>query len=605
MTVQKPERPIKTNIKNFPAHAQFQWLKDEWYVYFPYSFRVAGKLKQERDYIGTLSEDGLEFIPNRLYKLLGCHKWENRPAENWKDPVKRAQAMAAAQKLSEESLKKEASSLDRVPVPNVQMSVGATALTVAAFEDAGGYEALGEALKEPEDVVHTTNLGAHTAITSDKTYCASYESEDQQFLGKGCLPSPRASEFLQKIGSDSSLSVKVAKAMVRRVQDGSLLAIDGTALPSYSRNINLTKLGKTKEGTFNTQVNISLIVDARTGIPVCYRTYAGNINDISTLSDQRSLWKDIGLKDKKVTFCADRGYLSRDELVSLCEGGFHFLIGSKTNVGFIKKVIDERNCELYEPMNLIGSHMCYGISESSKLKTKNEREAEVTSYVFRSTTRQDLLIKEFKEKVSNFQVLWEKTKSDNEKEELRKSPLFEFFNELNGGLILDKRKCNDECYLLGFFAMVGNEGKSVEEVLDMYSERNTVEVDFKRLFGTLLQSTRVHSSQAFEGLMLTTFVGLTMLTRISSKMKETIPCKSSENGRTQINSLYTLPELLRDFRRIKLTYDETGSPRLLNVTQRDRDIVKALGFSGLFDDAKRIERLLSADALVEKLSKKG
>lgn len=74
----KPVRPNKEDIKDLPPHAQFQWRDGTWYVYFPYCFRENGARKQERDYIGTLSEDGLQFEPN-LYFVKNEPVFENRP----------------------------------------------------------------------------------------------------------------------------------------------------------------------------------------------------------------------------------------------------------------------------------------------------------------------------------------------------------------------------------------------------------------------------------------------------------------------------------------------------------------------------------------------
>jgi len=73
----KQERPNKDEIKGLPAHAQYQFRQGTWYVYFPYCFREDGKRKQERDYIGTLSPDGKEFLPNlwKLFKTPISERW--------------------------------------------------------------------------------------------------------------------------------------------------------------------------------------------------------------------------------------------------------------------------------------------------------------------------------------------------------------------------------------------------------------------------------------------------------------------------------------------------------------------------------------------------
>lgn len=89
---EKQDRPNKDEIKGLPAHAQYQYQQGIWYVYFPYCYREDGKRKQERDYIGTLSPDGKEFLPN-LYYVQNEPDFEHRPPERWKNPTKRQRAL--------------------------------------------------------------------------------------------------------------------------------------------------------------------------------------------------------------------------------------------------------------------------------------------------------------------------------------------------------------------------------------------------------------------------------------------------------------------------------------------------------------------------------
>ena len=69
-----------------------------------------------------------------------------------------------------------------------------------------------------------------------------------------------------------------------------------------------------------------------------------------------------------------------------------------------------------------------------------------------------------------------------------------------------------ECYLLGFFAFVTNARLGLEEALDIYKLRNEAEVVFKLMLSNLMKTTRVHSSQVLEGLLVTTFGALSILT---------------------------------------------------------------------------------------------
>ena len=122
----KQERPNKDEIKGLPAHAQYQFRQGTWYVYFPYCFREDGKRKQERDYIGTLSPDGKEFLPN-LYYVQNEPDFDHRPVERWKSPVMRHRAL---EKLNANKVETIAPSVSLDPELDCdqQLSVGATAL---------------------------------------------------------------------------------------------------------------------------------------------------------------------------------------------------------------------------------------------------------------------------------------------------------------------------------------------------------------------------------------------------------------------------------------------------------------------------------------------
>ena len=98
---------------------------------------------------------------------------------------------------------------------------------------------------------------------------------------------------------------------------------------------------------------------------------------------------------------------------------------------------------------------------------------------------------------------------------------------------------------------------------------------------------------------MTTIVGLSILTYLRTHMSERIPnerARDPDEG-SIINSLWTIQELLKDLRRIKIAFSKSGKARLLNVVKRDKDVAAALGFPGLFDSADKVAELLSAKKL--------
>ena len=60
------------------------------------------------------------------------------------------------------------------------------------------------------------------------------------------------------------------------------------------------------------QLNLSMIVDKKLGIPVMYDVYPGSIVDVSTLKNTIKKLEGYGMKD--FTLVMDRGFLSRGNL---------------------------------------------------------------------------------------------------------------------------------------------------------------------------------------------------------------------------------------------------------------------------------------------------
>lgn len=599
---QESTRPVREDIKGLPLHAQYQKQGKTWYVYFPYCFSINGKRDQERDYIGTLSPDGREFRPN-LYYVQNEPDFEHRPPERWKNPIMRQRALEKLNANKVESIAPDVV-LDPETDCDQQLSVGATAICASILYSNGMLESVGVVLdNKPELTMACVNLAMHSAITTDKTYLADKESTQQKFIGYGCLSSPRASEFFQNIGNEQTLSLKMAQACASHLKDGEILALDGTRIDCNSENISPAAVGKRKDGSYGPQINVSLMINVKDGSLICYRAYAGNVSDISTLDDLRKLWTDIGIYVKSPLILMDRGYPNQDEFANLDRDGYRFLIGAKTSMKIVKDVIDQKNSDFYDQQSYLRQQRCYGVKSETVIASDGHRMT-VHSYVFRSPNKEMTETDELLDRLDAFKKAWPRKKENALSQADRKN--LEFFDVTSeGDLVLDEAKVSYECYGLGYFGLVGNVDISLMDVLTKYRQRNEVEVAFKLMFQHLLTSTRVHSIAALDGLLMTTFVGLSILTYLRTKMNGTIPNELARNPEhvSAINNLWTIQEMLKDLRRIKLAYSKSGKPRLLNVVKRDRDLAEALGFPGLFDSAENVAKLLSGSHLVETLKK--
>ena len=518
-------RPVREDIKGLPPHAQYQKQGKTWYVYFPYCFSINGKREQERDYIGTLSPDGREFCPN-LYYVQNEPDFEHRPPERWKNPAMRQRAL---DKLN--ANKVESIAADVVLDPEIdcdqQLSVGATAICASILYSNGMLENGVVLDNKPELTMACVNLAMHSAITTDKTYLADKESTQQKFIGYGCLSSPRASEFFQNIGNEQTLSLKMARACASHLEDGEILALDGTRIDCNSENISLAAVGKRKDGSYGPQINVSLMINVKDGSLICYRAYAGNVSDIRTLDDLRKLWTDIGIYAKSPLILMDRGNPNQDEFANLDRDGYRFLIGAKTSMKIVRDVIDQKNSDFYDQQAYLRQQRCYGVKSETVIASDGHRMT-VHSYVFRSPNKEMTETDELLDRLDAFEKAWPR-KKENALSQADKKNL-EFFDATSeDDLVLDEAKVSYECYGLGYFGLVGNVDISLMDALTKYRQRNEVEVAFKLMFQHLLTSTRVHSSAALDGLLMTTFVGLSILTYLRTKMHGTIPNELARN----------------------------------------------------------------------------
>ena len=186
---------------------------------------------------------------------------------------------------------------------------------------------------------------------------------------------------------------------------------------------------------------------------------------------------------------------------------------------------------------------------------------------FRNPIEEMAATRRFFKRLSKFESEWIKGKADKD------DVLLNFYNEAKAGEPLQRNmvRITEECFLMGYFAFVSNAKAELKESLDIYKLRNEAEVVFKLMLGNLLRATRVHSSQALEGLHFTTFVALSILTNLRVRMKADL------NGQP-ISSSYTIAEVFARLKKIQLIELE-GKKYLLNVSAKDKKLVEALGFA--------------------------
>ncbi|MDR2373264.1 MAG: hypothetical protein LBD77_04035, partial [Bifidobacteriaceae bacterium] len=120
------------------------------------------------------------------------------------------------------------------------------------------------------------------------------------------LDSPRLSELFA-----STLEPEVEALFRARAAraSGDWWFFDTTSISSYSELLARVKWGKNKEGVPLPQLNLAVVKDAASGLPVAYRDLPGNIGDVTLVKHLLASFKPLGVSGAKL--CMDRGFYSK------------------------------------------------------------------------------------------------------------------------------------------------------------------------------------------------------------------------------------------------------------------------------------------------------
>jgi hypothetical protein len=152
------------------------------------------------------------------------------------------------------------------------------------------------------------------------------------------IPSPRSSELLGSITEDEIQ--QFLRLRVKRAAGSSgWLAVDTTSISSYSQALSLVAKGHNKEHDRLEQVNLLMVFDQDTDVPVFYRTLRGNITDVRTLENTLHDLRGVGIEGASLVL--DRGFYSEDNVKTLLKKRYPFTIGTKSSLSFVMKAIKQ------------------------------------------------------------------------------------------------------------------------------------------------------------------------------------------------------------------------------------------------------------------------
>ncbi len=392
---------------------------------------------------------------------------------------------------------------------------------------------------------------------------------------------------------------KFFAARLARLPENEVLSFDATQIATQAQEVTYAHLGKGKEGWYQKQVGLILLVGHRTKMPVLFRVLPGNISDISTVPDM--LFRFDELTDKKRVFAAvlDRGYCSLDNLAKFLDNNSRVIIGAKNNFSWVRKAMETTLSSLGTDACHIDEQKCWGNTVPIDQVFPDGIERRIWVHVYKSAavshTQHETLYSDLRKFESQWKNFTKKSKAAGTA--LSGDPLLKYYRTVSDrppkpgvdDLIRNSDAIDLATRYFGCFCNVTSFECKASEALIEYSLRDSIEKSFKAGKSYInMETIRSHSDETTEGRFIVSFCCMTILNEIYRRMKLETTIKTPSGSLKTLKPLgeeMTFNEIKNYLDSIRVVSDGNGQLRWMEVTQKQHEIASRFGFPDLYRDA--------------------
>ena len=154
-------------------------------------------------------------------------------------------------------------------------------------------------------------------------YAAAQWSENQLLP----IVDPFTEEQISQLLSDVKASeiLTFLQSWIKHTPVDHRLSLDITSVSSYSKNNPDVMPGYNRDHEKLPQINLLMMVDQQTKLPIWYEQLPGAVADITTVKDTVHILSQMGVESRK--FVYDRGFASKDNIAYLQKNHFKFTMG--------------------------------------------------------------------------------------------------------------------------------------------------------------------------------------------------------------------------------------------------------------------------------------
>ena len=254
-----------------------------------------------------------------------------------------------------------------------------------------GLDAALEGAFGPKEGPAILALAMHQVAEGRPPYLAGHWLDERELPAtmKGRIVSPEhVYGILLRTGADEAGRQRFFRDWFHRHRGVAAVICDTTSISTYAADLELAEFGHNRDGDRLPQINICLVADRQTGLPLWARPLPGSIPDVSTLERTVELLQDLGLEQFR--FSLDRGFYSQSNLRELLAADLDFVIGAPFSTTRARALVRAHRAALATPKRSLQfhGHLMRHVCAAWSVPMADRSNREIDAHVFFEPERQ-------------------------------------------------------------------------------------------------------------------------------------------------------------------------------------------------------------------------
>ena len=383
------------------------------------------------------------------------------------------------------------------------------------------------------------------------------------------LSSPRISELFPTL-NETACSTFFSQWCKAKAKDRSV-CYDITSVSTYSTDMDIAEYGYNRDHeNWLRQINLAMVTDQETHIPLAFRPLNGSLNDSQTLENTVCEFEGYGAKPYGVMM--DKGFWKKENLEMLRSKGIKFTLPVPSSVSWATKLIKEHKNDVFSSSYYEdddgNTTFCYTVYDPQNEGRK------VWAHIYYSpaieTAKKEKFVKEY--------MARRKELEEDRADERYRSFYDEYFTVSKKGRggkihVADKRPLSEilSDKLFGYWILYTDMEKDGIKALVMYKERTFIEAGFDDLKGaTDMRRLRSHKTKSVYGRFFIQFCAQILRTELRNDIRS-----FDAETKKYAPSPDSLLKRVKSYSKVK--FSGKYKPQYSAPTKGQRLIFKALG----------------------------